>query len=216
MKILESFYEKVNGSYLILVTAVISLTFTLISVILFVTINPAFSFFINWLPTPGDTTPVVVSTVFNTGVLVMCPLMILIHLYIFMYLKEKGCKEKLVKLSLFFGLMSSIGELILGLIPNNVSSDIHTVAALFFFIGAACYGISYGTTELKSKTLPRYLGYSGFIMSTPFLIFSGSLFIITIFPSLTYNPAIWEWLSYFSIIGWAIIHGNFMYRERNI
>jgi len=99
MKILENFYEKVNGSYLILITSMISLTFTLISVILFVAINPAFSLFINWLPTPGDTTPVIVSTVFNTGVLIMCPLMILIHLYIFMYLKERGCKEKLITLS---------------------------------------------------------------------------------------------------------------------
>ena len=132
-----------------------------------------------------------------------------------MYLNEKGCNERLTKLSLFFGLMSSIGELILGLVPNNVSSDIHTIAALFFFIGAACYGISYGATELKSNIFPRYLGYSGFIMSAPFLIFSGSLFIITIFPSLTYNPAIWEWLSYFSIIGWAIIHAIFMQKEKN-
>ncbi|MCP4763231.1 MAG: hypothetical protein GY870_15770 [archaeon] len=118
-------------------------------------------------------------------------------------------------MSLFFGLMSSIGELILGLVPNNVNSDIHTIAALFFFIGAACYGISYGTTELKSDAFPRYLGISGFIMSAPFLIFSGSLVIITLIPVITYNPAIWEWLSYFSIIGWALVQGIFMLKERN-
>ncbi|MCP4763623.1 MAG: hypothetical protein GY870_17770 [archaeon] len=213
---LDFFYENFDGGFLAIVFSIISIISTIISIIILKKKDNTFSFFTHWLPTYGDTVPKAAAHVFNTSVIVLSPLCALFLLYLSLFLLDYNANQLLISIGLVIGIVASIGQLFVGLIPANKSYKFHALAALFFFGGTALYGIFFGIAELiitsnSSYDFPIFLGLTGFVMAILFSRFIYLLIKINIDPELNQDlPAIWEWLSYLSIILWVIEHGIYI------
>lgn len=215
MEKIDRIFIRINGSYLIFSAVIISVVSAAVSIGLYIPRDPSFSLFTHWLPTYGDTVPELPAHIFNTGVIIMSPLLIFAHLFIARFLHKRGAHRGLIFAALVSGIISSTGEIFVGLIPANVNFTGHLIAALFFFTGGILFGLFYGITEIKMPKIPNYLAVTGFIMSFFFLTFTVLLVMTQIDKSLNPDlPAIWEWLSYLSISLWGMAHGFYTLRNR--
>ncbi len=208
---LHLFYESINGGLLAILFSIVSLVSTMISIYLFKKRDATFSFFTHWLPTYGDTVPKTVAHIFNTNVIILSPIMAMFILYLSLFLESMGANTVLVFIAFSLGLIASLGQLFVGIIPANYSFKMHMVAALFFFGGTALYGIVFSIIELTVTGFPTCIAIIGFTMTLFFAAFFALLILVNIDTNRNQNlPAIWEWLSYFSIIIWVTAHGLYI------
>ncbi len=210
-----TFFEHFNGGLLSEIFAVISFFSTIISILLYKRKDRTFSFFTHWLPTYGDTVPKTVAHIFNTNVIVLSPLMALFILYLSSFLGKMGAGMFLISIVAIIGCIASTGQFFVGIIPANYSYKVHAFAALFFFGGTALYGILISIIELMIG-FPIYIPLFGFFMALSFFIFLVLLIVINVDATKNQSlPAIWEWLSYFSLIIWVFLHGIFLLRTNS-
>ncbi len=212
---IDTFFERFNGGILSVLFALTSFFSTIISILLYKRKDHTFSFFTHWLPTYGDTVPKTVAHIFNTNVIVLSPLMALFILYLSSFLGKMGAGMYLISIVMIIGCTASIGQFFVGIIPANYSYKMHAFAALFFFGGTALYGILISIIELMIG-LPIFIPLFGFFMALSFFTFLVLLIIINIDTKKSQSlPAIWEWLSYFSLIIWVLLHGIFLLKANS-
>ncbi len=208
---LQFFYESINGGFLAILFSIISLVSTIVSISLFKKKDATFSFFTHWLPTYGDTVPKTVAHIFNTNVIILSPIMAMFILYLSLFLEHMGASTFLIFVAFFIGSIASLGQFFVGIIPANYSFKMHMIAALFFFGGTAIYGTVFSIIELTVPGFPVSIAIIGFMMTLFFSVFFILLILINVDTTRNQNlPAIWEWLSYFSIIIWVTSHGFFI------
>jgi hypothetical protein len=118
--------------------------------------------------------------------------MIFFFLNLSVYLIKKEVPKMYVNISLVFGLLSSLGNILTGFFPGDGSEDLHNIVASFFFLGGLAYCILYGISELKGKGISKFQALSGFVVACFFVVF---LFFSTIN---FYNPELALELSHFS------------------
>lgn len=205
---MERFFRVVNGSYIILAAVAVSVLSAGVAIVLYIPRDPSFSLFTHWLPTYGTTVPALPAHVFNTGIIILSPLLVLAHLFIARHLSRRGASPIMLRCAMIFGILSAVGVLFVGLIRADRNFTGHLIAALFFFVGGIINGALYGIVELRMREIPRHLGILGIIMAVCFTVFTVLLIAVQIDRTLNPNlPALWEWLSFFSISAWGLAHG---------
>ena len=201
-----------NGSFIIFIPLILSLVSTITAIFLYISEDETFSFFTHWLPTYGKTVPLPAAHVFNTGIIIISPMMLMAHWVIYRFLRKTGARQGIIKAAFVAGCVSSLGEFLLGVIHADVNFTGHLIAALFFFIPALLFGLLYAVAELKLSKLPGRLGLSGLLLAGCFFVFTFLLIITQINTELDPNlPALWEWISYFSLLLWSGLHGLYLH-----
>ena len=92
-------------------------------------------------------------------------IMIFFFLNLSVYLIKKKVPKMYVNISLVFGLLSSLGNILTGFFPGDGSQDWHNFVASFFFLGGLAYCILYGISELKGKGISKFQALSGFVVA---------------------------------------------------
>lgn len=208
MRTIERLFQGSNGSYIVLASVVVGVLATVVSIILYIPRDPSFSLFTHWLPTYGKTVPELPALVFNTGIIILSPLLVITHLFIARHLQRLGAPPRMLRCAMIFGMVSAVSVLLVGLIRADHNFTGHLIAALGFFIGGIVNGALYGIIELRMPAIPRHLGIMGLVMAVFFSVFTVLLIVVQIDHTLNPNlPAVWEWLSFFSIAGWGLVHG---------
>ena len=220
MENLDNFFRKYNGSYYFFIAIILAVCTVIISIILYIQIDPTFTIVTHYISHLGST-PVGAqegklypsAVVFNTGFAILVIFRILLILFLARYLQIKGAPKKLTIIGIILALFSSSGSLIVAVVPFSVSLSIHMLGALILFIGTIFSGSMFTTIELKTPNIPRYLPVIIFINVVVYLIFATLL----IGESINFAPdgssVIWEWFAFLSSLLWLFVHGVYTYKN---
>ncbi len=209
MENLSRFYDKIPGSYIAYIGFIFSVIFISIAVILYG--DPTFSIFTHYLSDLGAVARNS-SLVFNIGMIISAPIRVLFGFYLLKFLKSKGANEKTVKMTTYTIVIGAIGSVILALFPYDVLLTMHMLGAFVYFFSVIIIQISISKMELKAENMPKYLPIIGLIVVMNyvlFLVFEISEIISEIFRFLA---CFFEWMSYFSLMAWLVLHGYYIHR----
>ena len=122
-----------------------------------------------------------------------------------------------VNISLVFGLLSSLGNILTGFFPGDGSQDLHNLVASFFFLGGLAYCILYGISELKGKGISKFQALSGFAVSFIFVAFIFFSTINYFNPELALELSHFsEWILFTFLMLWIFEHEISMKREKKL
>lgn len=210
---MKKVYKKFNGSYIAFLGVAVAIVSLIISVILYVMVDPSFSPSTHFISNLGEG-PNYSNYVFSyceiaTGTILGC-----FFLYLTLYLQKMNGNKVLTWVSFIFGLIGSIGLMIAGAFPMYTNTKMHILGAALFFGGVVFFCMTYGVSELLIREVPRKYPLIGLIP----LLFN-SLFI---FFSITNNTnfhiswsmyLITEWIAYFTAFAWILGQGIFTLKE---
>jgi hypothetical membrane protein len=185
-------------------------------VLLYILGDPSFSVFTHYLSHLGIG-PNGSDIVFNLGSMLSGIVMVFFFLNLSVFLIKKEVPKILVNLSLVFGLISSLGNFLIGFFPGDGSQDLHNFVASLFFLGGLAYCILYGISELKGKGISKLQALSGFVVAFFFVVF-------IFFTTLSYfNPELalelshfLEWILFGLLMSWIIGHEVSMIKDRRL
>ncbi|MFW9954697.1 MAG: DUF998 domain-containing protein [Candidatus Thorarchaeota archaeon] len=203
---IDAFYGRLNGSYygiMAVVTSVVSLVF---AILLYVGIDPSFSFLTHYLSTIGAS-PTVAGLVYTLGMLITNLFRVLFALFIIRFFQLKGSGKKITWTVFGISVITSIGWGINTFVPYTLSLMLHISSIMVYFFGSIISQMLIVGIELKNPGIPNYLAVFGFIVITTFLAFF--VLEIAVFTSMMTDKTlsvISEWLAYLSIIVWVTVH----------
>jgi len=222
-KRLERFYEKYPGENFGIATVILLVFSVGASIILYMRIDPTFSFFTHYvsgLGGPPKGAPIGVdylsAKVYNLGMLLASPLRIVFLFQVILFIRNKGASLGLSRASFVTGSVASMGFLLMALVPFSADLDLHMTGALVYFIGATSFQLTFAITELKTHGVPRLLPLIGFINLIVFSVFSYLLIQVEIMqiPGIL-EPAFYEWVVFGSSILWVLSHCLYLIQERS-
>ena len=218
---LERFYEKYPGENFGIAT-VILLTFAVgASIILYMRIDPTFSFFtqyVSGLGGPPKGAPEGVdylsAKVYNLGMLLASPLRIAFLFQLILFIKKKGAGLWLSHASFATGIVASTGFLLMALVPFSADLDLHMTGALVYFIGATSFQLIFAIAELQTQGVPRHLPVIGLFNVIVFSVFSYLLIQVEVLliPGIP-EPVFYEWMVFGSSILWVLSHCRYLIQE---
>ena len=132
---LDSFYEKVNGSYFGIIGFIISFVSVLIAQRLYMAVDPSFSGTTNFISDLGAG-PNGSDIVFNTGMILYGIFLLPFYTYIGWYLSQR-MDDNSLRIGMLAGVIGSIGQILAGVFPfdpdDNFSYNMHIIAAGILF-----------------------------------------------------------------------------------
>ena len=178
MKILDRFYEKFPGSYIAYIGFTFSVIFMSIAIILYD--DPNFTIFTHFISDLGASTKG--SYIFwSINMILTVPIRLLYGIYLLKFLEKRGANKKTIKVTIAFMLISGFGSILIALNPHDVSRLLHLIGAFTYFIGVV--------------VIAFYMLFLGFEISE---IISESFRLLACF---------FEWMAYFALMAWLILHG---------
>lgn len=204
MNLIKKFYERIKGkgSYFGLGGVLISLITIITSIFLYIQADPTFSFFTDFISFLGIG-PNNSDIVFNVGVIVSAPFMLVFYSYLAAFLinRVEDHKEILI-IAIIAAVFNCIGNILLAVYTNNSNLAMHLIGAYIAFGAYFALACIFSFVEMKMAEFNRLVAISGFI---PCLLLIGHvvlLFILYytgIFPAL---PIFIEWVMFFIMMGW--------------
>lgn len=209
MEKLDKFYNKVNGSYFGIIAFLISTISVTIAQMLYMEIDPKFGITSNFISDLG-VGPNGPDIVFNIGMILFGFFLIPFFSYVGWYL-QKSDRNTPLKGGILAGLLSSIGQILLGIFPfdpnNKFSYNMHILAGGIFFYGLLIMLLIYGTSEYRNQEIPNSLAILSFIWAILYGAFITSAIIQSLasIPFQTYTYVL-EWIGAWVGGIWIIAH----------
>ena len=209
MDILDTFYEKINGSYFGIITFLISGISVTIAQMLYMEADPSFNISTNFISDLGAG-PNGSDIVFNIGMILLGFFSIPFYVYIGWYLQKRENMNSL-RIGMIAGLLGSIGMVLVGVFPLNpndkFSYNMHIIAAGLLFYGILIMLLIYGTSEYRNPELPNVLSIIAYITALLYAIFITSVIIqfLVAIPFQAYTYII-EWIGSWVMGLWIIAH----------
>ncbi len=209
MERLDKFYKKINGSYFGIISFLVSGVSITIAQILYMIADPSFSMSTNFVSDLG-TGPNASNIVFSIDMILTGALIMPFYVYIGWYL-QKGENLKTFKTSMIMGLIGTIGLILVGVFPlnpyDNLSYNMHIIAAGILFYGTLCMLLIYGISEYKDSKIPNLLLFLSLFTAGLFGAFITSV-IIQYLLSVTFQAYtyILEWIGLYIAGLWIIAH----------
>lgn len=205
---LEQLYNHLNGGYFALFSFGVCIGSIFVAYLLYSAVGQ-FSFFSHWISDLGSG-PNGANLAFNYGVMLTS-----LFLFFFQYdlmrdLKKQNVHSHLRKLSQICCCCSLGGLFFVGLFPLSYSEILHGIAASFYFYGSFFWSLTFSILELKTKNIPKYQVFLGFIVG--FFYFNYNVVAIgtLMIPLITEEIVKFsEWLTLFVSITWVLIRGIF-------
>lgn len=210
MSLINKFNEKVNGAYFGILGILISLISIFLSIFLYLQADPSFSFFTDFISFLG-VGPNNSDIVFNIGVIISSPIIMIFYLYLGTFLMSKIEEQKgILSIALVAAVFYGIGNIILAVFTNDLNLSLHLIGAYIAFGAYFVLGCIFSYVEMNIPEFNRIIAISGFI---PCILLVGHivlLFILyytDIFPAL---PIFIEWIMFFIIMGWVLLQAFYI------
>jgi len=191
-------YEKIPGYYFGIFGLLVFLSSTFIAVLVYLSVNPNYSIFTNWISDLG-TGPSSSSIIFNTGWIVSSGLILLFHVYQIQNLKEKIERKYLIilKLMAISNIAFTLGIFLVGLFPANLFEP-HIVAATFYFLGGVSFFSLYGILAIFNKKIPLIYAFIAIFVSISYILFYLTAHFPEIFLKIGITITSMEWWTLFT------------------
>jgi hypothetical membrane protein len=175
--------------------------------------HPGFSIFNTYLSDIGDTAgwPQIL---FNTGTILAAPLRLAIVLLFLLCLRSiLGKQQSFEVIIISLGLISTVGTVLMTAVPFSVAPAVHKSGIGLYFLGIVFMQSLIGAKELTIKNLPRTLPALSFSIVACYLIFF-VLFMLYETGNVGRNtPVFWEWMCFFTSMGWLLGHSLLLGRD---
>lgn len=206
MEKLNNFYEKFPGSYVAFISFIFSVTFMSIAIVLYN--DPSFTIFTHYISDLGASTKD--SALFwNISMILTAPLRLLFGFYLLKFLEKRGANRKTLKITAYFMVISAIGSTVLALNPHDISRLFHMLGAFIYFIGVVVIQINISKMELRAENIPKYLPLIGIAVVACYALFLSFEISELISESFKFFACFFEWMAYFSLMVWLILHGYY-------
>ena len=195
----EEIYEKIPGYYFGIIGLLLFLSSTFIAVIVYLSVNPTYSIFTNWISDLG-TGPSGANIIFNTGWILSSVLILLFHIYQIQKLKEKIKTQYsiVLKFMAISNIAFTFGIFLVGFFPGDFTFIYHVIGATFYFLGGLSFFSLYGTVAIFNKKIPLIYSFIAIFISISYLLF----YLTANFPEIFLNVGItvtsMEWLTLFT------------------
>ena len=177
---LDQIYEKVPGRYFGLVGFALYVLSTFISLLIYVSADSSYSIFTHWISHLGDG-PSGANNVFNIGWIVSSFFLFFFYVYEIRTLRKKRVKEYYLDVVSLTTLSFAVGILLIGIFPLHLTV-LHTIAAMFYFVGRFGFTVIYGYIVIKTSEVPNALAFAAFTTALFYLLYFLSP-VITIYTS---------------------------------
>ncbi|TFF96019.1 MAG: hypothetical protein EU547_06865 [Promethearchaeota archaeon] len=211
MELINAFYERVKGSYFGFIAVLISLTTIFLSIILYIQVDPTFSFFTEFISFLGIG-PNNSDIVFNIGIIIAAPFMLIFYVYLGLFLISKAEEQKrILNIALIAAVFNLIGYIILAVFNNDLNLALHLIGAYIAFGAYFALACIFSYVEMKISNFNRTIAISGFI---PCILLIGHIVLLfllyytNIFPAL---PIFIEWMMFFIMMGWILLQAIYIH-----
>ena len=195
----DNVYQKIPGSIFGFTGVAISAFSTLTSLLLYMAVDPSFSFVTHWISNLGGG-PNGSSFVFNSGMMVTSIFILLFQIYVIRDLKKRGGNKILIKLLFLAAICSTAGLFFVGVFPLTVAI-LHGTAASFYFFGGLIFCTLYGVLVLLTPGVHKIQAILGFITAGFFGLHLFTSMITALFTEVEMGINMFtEWSSLFAVL----------------
>ncbi|TFF88616.1 MAG: DUF998 domain-containing protein [Promethearchaeota archaeon] len=208
MEKFDKLYEKFHGAYFAIMGVVFFFIMFIIAVVLYFGKDPTFSLFTKYISDLGAGPDSFGNLVFNIGLIGTSILMIFSHIFFARFLENRGGNSKILLITLFAGIISSLGLLFLGIFPKYTFELQHQIASYVYFGAGVAYLLLYGLVELKIESLGNAQAYFNFFVAIFYILYL--IFKILVKAKTGFPPEVekfTEWLMLFSTLCWFLEFG---------
>jgi hypothetical membrane protein len=194
---------------------ILAILTVLTAVLAYLPAHPDFSIFTTYLSDIGDT-PGWPQILFNSGTILAAPLryavIILLVLRLGSFSEPNKCFAAAV---LTIGAISTIGTVLMTTVPFSVGPTVHKSGIGLYFLGVVFLQSIIGIKELTIKALPRSLPAWSFSIVACYLLFFVLLVLYETGNIGRSTPVFWEWMCFFTSMGWLMGHTLFLGKENS-
>jgi hypothetical membrane protein len=200
MEKLNGFYEKFPGSYLAYALFVFSVCFLSIAALLYSNAESSFSLLTTYISDLGAASRDS-SLVFAIGMIISSPLRVVFGLYLLKWLEKRDVNKKTLRNTAIAMVIGAIGSIALAMFPHDVFRLLQNSAGnpsrLFYnMLNSAEFKM------LIADRMHKHMLFLTFEISE--IIFEGFRYIAIFL----------EWLAYFTIMAWLVMHGYYIQRSK--
>lgn len=208
-------YQVVPATSFGFAAVIISSSAILISLLLYLTVDPTFSIFTHWISNLGSG-PNGSNIVFNVGIAITSMLLFLFYMYFIKDFRKKKGKKILVDLFFVSTCINCFGLFFVAIFPYTIPF-LHGIAAFAFFIGGFISSILYAILILLTKGSNKILAVFSFI-ATGFCGFHliNSVIIAQYIGIEEGVAQFTEWLTLFAMLALVIEIGFYQITEKKI
>lgn len=199
-----------RASYIALFGTLGSVILLIISILLYISVDPNFSIFTQYISdigvgAGGSRYVFTICLVFASIILTF------IQFSVAKVLNIKGGNKYFIWIAFLVGLVSSFGLFLAGIFPYDLSMEGHSIGARIFFIGGFIFVILYGLIEFLTPDVPKIQALINFVFAFFFALFVALAFFVSTVVSISGEIIKFtEWLVLFAIVAWGFEHGIYL------
>lgn len=185
------------------------------AVIAYLPEHPEFSIFTTYLSDIGDT-PGWPQILFNSGTILAAPLRFAVVVLFVLRLRSfTDSKKPFERAVLIIGIISAIGTVLMTAVPFSVGPAVHKSGIGLYFLGVVFLQSIIGFKEWSIKELPRSLPIWSFTIVVCYMVFFVLVMLYETGSVGRNIPVFWEWMCFFTSLGWLAAHTWFFGKENN-
>ena len=209
----SSWYEKLNGSLVAYFGFVFSITFLAISSMLYSNSESSFSLLTTYISDLGAASRNS-SVVFAVGMIISAPVRVVFGLYLLKFLESEGGESKILNNTAKVIIIGAIGSIALAVFPHDIFRIGHMLGSLVYFVSVVIIQFNVSKLELRMKSLPKYLPVLGILVILSYVLFLTFEISEIVFEGFRYIAIALEWLAYFILMVWLVIHGYYIQKSK--
>ena len=209
----SNWYEKINGSLIAYFGFIFSVTFLTIAAMLYSNSESTFSLLTTYISDLGAASRNS-SIVFAVGMIISAPVRVVFGLYLLKYLESEGGLNKTLKNTARVIYIGAIGSIALAVFPHDVFRIGHMLGSLVYFVSVVIIQVNVSRLELRIKNMPKYLPVLGIIVVVSYVMFLTFEISEIIFEGFRYVAIVLEWLAYFVLMAWLVMHGYYIQKSK--
>ena len=195
-KFFDHVFKTISGVYFGIFGIMIFTLSTVLSVLIYLSIDPNYSIYTNWISDLGIG-PGGAKWIFNIGWMFSSLLLLFFHTFEIRELKNRGVKNNIIKYMVLFSVSLSLGIFSVGFIPFDRGFS-HTIAALIYFIGGFGFFSLYGIIILMISRMSKIYSILAFITALSYILFFLSPIIVPFTSSFGITITFLEWFTLFT------------------
>ncbi len=204
--------RKIHGSYFAFIGVGIATISTIVSMISLLLVYPDINVFSLWMSDLGASP---FGVYFNILIMISSIFLFLFIRDFLKFLSKYSENQGLIRITLTFGFLSSLGLFLIGLFPvRNIgeASTVHTIAAFIYWIGSFLFWLFLGIIELKTPTISKSQSIMAIVTWLFWSFFLIYLSLIPIFPVLDISKFP-QWLVHVVLAISITEHGIFFLKQ---